>query len=197
MSDKVLEYIEKQSKWKDILMILREILHEFPLEETIKWGAPVYVFNQKNCVGLAAFKNYCALWFFQGALINDKKKVFFNAQEGKTKAMLQWRFFSTNDIQKELIKQYITQAIENIKLGKEINRKMEDSSINIPIELQSEFSKNKDLAIAFLQLSKSCQREYAMYISDAKKSETRVKRVEKCIAMILAKKGLNDQYKKN
>lgn len=48
MSDKVLEYIEKHPQWKEILTKLREIITEFPLEETIKWGAPVFVFNQKK-----------------------------------------------------------------------------------------------------------------------------------------------------
>ena len=111
--------------------------------------------------------------------------------------MLQLRFFSIDDVQTELIKEYIAQTIENIKLGKEIKRKTEDVNVNIPIELQNELSKNKDLTIAFQQLTKSCQREYATYISEAKKSETKLKRVDKCIAMILDKKGLNDQYQKN
>ncbi|MBK7633096.1 MAG: hypothetical protein IPJ13_01585 [Saprospiraceae bacterium] len=45
-------------------------------------------------VGLAAFKSYTGIWFFQGGLLDDKQQFLMNAQEGKTKAMRQWRFFS-------------------------------------------------------------------------------------------------------
>ena len=93
MSDKVLEYIEKHPQWKEILTKLREIITEFPLEETIKWGAPVFVFNQKNCVGLAAFKNYCGLWFFQGALLHDEKKFLSTRKKAKPKQCCSGDFF--------------------------------------------------------------------------------------------------------
>jgi len=71
------------------------------MTETIKWSAPVYTFEGKNLVGLGAFKSYVGLWFFQGSLLNDKKKKLINAQEGKIKALRQWRFNSVKEIEAE------------------------------------------------------------------------------------------------
>ena len=118
MNTKVDEYILKKEKWQKELYLLRSVFSDLPLDETIKWGAPVYVFQGKNVVGLAAFKNYFGLWFFQGVLLKDKQKVFINAQEGKTKAMLQWRFYSLEEINTDFIKEYVLEAIENVKEGK-------------------------------------------------------------------------------
>ena len=134
MSSKIEEYISKKEKWKTELELLRSVFSNLPVEETIKWGAPTYVFNNKNIVGLAAFKNYCGLWFFQGSLLKDKHKVFINAQEGKTKAMLQWRFHSLEGIDVVLIKEYVLEAIENVKAGKEIKPDRTKKELKIPSE---------------------------------------------------------------
>lgn len=60
--NKIEDYISKKEKWSKELTILRAILTSLPLEETIKWGAPTYVYKGKNIVGLAAFKNYCGFF---------------------------------------------------------------------------------------------------------------------------------------
>ncbi len=86
------DYIEAAEPWQDELIRLRKILRSTDLEETVKWGAPCYTHDGKNVVGMASFKSYVGLWFHQGALLGDKKKVLINAQEGKTKALRQWRF---------------------------------------------------------------------------------------------------------
>lgn len=189
------EYINKNEKWKKELELLHTIFKDIPVEETIKWGAPTYVFKGKNIVGLAAFKKYCGLWFFQGALLKDKKKVFINAQEGKTKAMLQWRFYSFKEIDVNLIKEYVLEAIENVKEGKEIKPNRENKVLIIPVELNKQFENNKQLITAFNLLSTSKKREYANYISEAKREQTKLKRLEKIIPMIIKGIGLHDKYK--
>ncbi|QOD61467.1 YdeI/OmpD-associated family protein [Polaribacter haliotis] len=195
MDKKIKEYISKKEKWRKELELLRSVFSNLPVVETIKWGAPTYVFEGKNIVGLAAFKSYCGLWFFQGALLKDKQKVFVNAQEGKTKAMLQWRFSSLEEIDKDLIKEYVLEAIENVRLGKEIKPDRAKKELIIPEELQQELNSNKDFKEKFKAFSNSCKREYANYISEAKREETRLRRLEKIIPMILNGAGLHDKYK--
>jgi uncharacterized protein YdeI (YjbR/CyaY-like superfamily) len=85
------EYIADAGTWKNELKRLREILRSTELKEEVKWGGPCYTCDGKNVVGIAGFKSYFGLWFHQGALLKDPKKVLMNAQEGKTKAMRQWR----------------------------------------------------------------------------------------------------------
>ena len=189
------EYISKKNKWQQELELLRSVFSDLPVEETIKWGAPTYVFKGKNIVGLAAFKNYCGLWFFQGALLKDKQKVFINAQEGKTKAMLQWRFHSLDEINTDLIKKYILEAIENVKLGKEIKPDRTKKVLVISSEFQQKLDSNIEFKTSFQGLSMGKQREYANYITEAKREQTKLKRLEKIIPMILNRVGLHDKYK--
>lgn len=195
MNSKIEEYISKKEKWKTELELLRSVFSNLPVDETIKWGAPTYVFNNKNIVGLAAFKNYCGLWFFQGSLLKDKHKVFINAQEGKTKAMLQWRFHSLEEIDVDLIIEYVLEAIENVKAGKEIKPDRTKKELKIPPELNNEFKLNTKFKKQFDALSNSKQREYANYISEAKREQTKKKRLEKIKPMIISGVGLHDKYK--
>lgn len=195
MDARVDVYIEKKEQWSKELSLLRKTLLELPVEETIKWGAPTYTFDGKNIVGLAAFKNYCGLWFFQGGLLKDTHKVLMNAQEGKTKAMLQWRFSSMEEIDVELVKSYVLEAIENQKQGKEIKPQRNKKPLIIPELLQTALDENVALKEKFEAFSLSHKREYANYISEAKRETTKQSRLEKIIPMILEKTGLHDKYR--
>ncbi len=190
-------FIAKHEKWGKPLELLRKIILSTELKETVKWGMPTYTLSSKNIVGIAAFKNHFGIWFFQGGLLKDKAKKLVNAQEGKTKAMRQWRFTSIDEIDKKLIKQYIEEAIANQKAGKVIKpaKPKKDQHFEIPDLLQTAFLKNKKLIKAFEQLSTGKQKEYANYITEAKREATKLKRVEKIIPLILAGGGLYDKYK--
>ena len=114
------DYLNKHQDWKKPLTKFREILLGTDLEETIKWGAPVYSLHGKNVVGTGAFKTYVGLWFFQGAFLKDPAGLLVNAQDGKTKALRQLRFTTKEEIDYDLVKKYIREAIQNQKAGKEI-----------------------------------------------------------------------------
>jgi uncharacterized protein YdeI (YjbR/CyaY-like superfamily) len=113
------EFIAGTKSRRQELMKLREVLNKTELEETVRWGAPCYTFNGKNVVGIGAFQSYVGLWFFQGALLADPKNVLINAQEGKTKALRQWRFENAADIDPKTIKAYVKEAIAIALSGKE------------------------------------------------------------------------------
>ncbi len=188
------EYIANHPEWENGLQKLRSLLIAAGLEETIKWGAPVYTVNGKNVVGLGAFKPYIGLWFFQGALLKDEKGKLVNAQEGKTRAMRQWRFASGDEMEEELILEYVAEAIQNQKDGKEI--KPQKKPLVIPEELRQHFSENKELETAFNKFTLSKKREFAEHIAEAKRMETKMKRLEKIIPMIMDGIGLHDKYRK-
>ena len=188
------EYIECAECWQDELLQLRKILNSTDLEESVKWGGPCYTFNGKNVVGMGAFKSYVGLWFFQGALLADAKEVLINAQEGKTKALRQWRFQSKREINSRLIKAYVKEAISLQKQGLEL-KSARGQAVKIPPQLRSALSKNERANACFKALTKGKQCEYADYIADAKREETKVKRLKKIIPMIIAGKGLNDKYR--
>ena len=191
------DYIRKHDCWEKEFAALREIFLSTPLQETIKWGGPVYTINEKNLVGMAGFKSYVAIWFFQGVLLKDAKKKLINAQENKTKALRQWRFSSLEEIitETESITEYIKEAIANQNQGKSIKPDRHKPLV-IPRELGSFLSENKKLKESFGLLSKSKQRDYSEYITEAKRQETKLKRLDKIAPMILQGIGLNDKYKK-
>ena len=188
------EFFKNLTQWQTELKLLREIILETNLEETIKWGAPTYTYNKKNVVGLSAFKSYFGLWFFQGGLLKDSANKLINAQEGKTKALRQWRFNTPDEIDKELIKSYILASVENFKNGIEI-KPNRNKKIQIPDELKNAFKLDKSLEEKFKALTMGKKREYAEHIANAKRAATRKSRLEKCIPLILSGVGLNDKYK--
>lgn len=189
------EYISKHERYQKELSLLRSILISTGLDETVKWGAPAYTYKGKNLIGIAAFKSYCGLWFHHGNLLKDEAKVLVNAQEGVTKALRQWRFLSVEEIDQKLVSAYALEAIQNSEQGKVIKPQRLAKLVVLPEELQNAFKTNKTLENQFNALSNACQREYAEYISEAKKEETRIRRLEKIMPMILNGGGLNDKYK--
>jgi uncharacterized protein YdeI (YjbR/CyaY-like superfamily) len=197
MNDKITAYIVKQNKWTQELHLLRSFLLELDLKEDIKWGVPAYIYKGKNVLGMSAFKNYFGLWFHQGVFLRDEANVLMNAQDGKTKAMRQWRFNSLEDLDKNMIQSYVLEAMKNVEQGKEIKPVKNKKPLLIPDYLKIAFEKDQQLSSKFEELTLTKKREFTEYISEAKRESTREKRLEKIIPMILAGTGLNDKYRKS
>lgn len=188
------EYIEENSHFGEALSLLRDLINTTELEETLKWNAPVYALNGKNVVGLGAFKNHFGIWFFNGVFLKDQNNLLEQAQE-KTKGLRQMRFESIDEIDKHTVLAYVTEAIENQKLGKEIRPEKKGKTIVIPKELQIALETNKNFQAAFKALTPGKQREYCEHIASAKQEKTKMSRLEKIKPMILKGVGLNDKYK--
>jgi uncharacterized protein YdeI (YjbR/CyaY-like superfamily) len=181
--------------WEAELDILKTIISKTALVETNKWGGCVYVYNNKNIVGIGGFKNFFTLWFFNGAYLKDDKKRLVNANEGITKSLRQWRFTSKDEIVEDDILAYIQEAIANEKEGKIIKPKKTTEAISIPAIFQKELDNNIQLKDAFSNFSPYKQKEFIEYIETAKREETKLARIEKIKPMILDNIGLNDKYR--
>ena len=188
------DYLDNAPRWQAELIRLREIMSDTPLAEEVKWGAPAYTHNGKILVGLGGFKQWFCLWFHQGALLEDADKVLVNAQEGKTKALRQWRMTSKNDIKPSIIKRYVREAIALADAGKEIKAERK-KPVAIPDELQKAMRRYKGATAAFRELTPGKQREYAEHIVSAKRDDTQQKRIAKILPMITAGVGLHDKYR--
>ena len=191
----VQEYLAGHDEWRPLLERLRAVLNETDLEETVKWGQPCYTTGGKNVAGLGAFKEFVCVWFFQGALLRDEHGVLVNAQEGRTKAMRQWRYKNEDEINEDLLRAYVEEAIENQRQGREIKADRK-KPLEIPEALAAALAANKKAGEQFDALSPGKRREYAEYIAEARREDTRNKRLEKIMPMILAEQGLNDRYRK-
>lgn len=192
-----LTYRLKHPQWHAELDRLRDLILQHSFQETIKWGIPYYQLDGKNLIGLAAFKNFVALWFTQGALLNDHASLLINASENNTKAQRQCRFQSLDEIQKAqaVIQDYLHQTVENHNSGIEIKPER-DLPVVLTGEIKYALDRDAELQSAFAELSRAKQREYSDYVQSPKQAQTRLRRLEKVCPMILAGHGLNDRYRK-
>ena len=182
-----------KENWEEELSLLQSIIDKTALTQTTKWGGPVYVYEKKNVIGVGGFKDYFALWFFNGVFLKDEQKKLLNAQEDKTKSLRQWRFTSKEEINEKVILEYIAEAIENEKQGKIIKTSKKETIVSELLE--KEMSQNSALAAAFQKFSPYKQYEFLEYIETAKQEKTKLSRIEKVIPMILGNIGLNDKYR--
>lgn len=187
-------YFESAELYQTELIKLRSIVNSMGFEECLKWSFPCYTYNGQNVVGISGFSSYFGIWFYQGALLKDDRAVLINAQEGKTKAMRQWRMKSAKDIKPRILRSYLKEAMELAEQGKSI-KPVRNRPLVIPPPLRDALSQNKKASNAFNKLTKGKQREYADYIADAKRDETKVKRLKKIMPMIVSGAGLNDKYR--
>ncbi len=194
-AEKIEAYFAKERPFKKGIAILREIAHKIELGETLKWGSPVYTVDGKNVLGIMAFKNHFGVWFFNGVFLEDPKNVLENAQESKTKAMRHWKFTSNNKIDKEGVRAYMLEAIENQKKGLALKPERNTKAAVIPELLKEALSEDNALKAKFKALSPGKQREYCEHISTAKQEKTKLSRMEKICPLILGGVGLNDKYK--
>ncbi|MFA7445959.1 MAG: YdeI/OmpD-associated family protein [Flavobacteriaceae bacterium] len=179
-------------KWEEEIILLKNIIEKTGLTETTKWGASVYTHKGKNVVSLGTFKHHFALIFFNGIFIDDVYNVF--STDTVAKAMRQWKFKSLDEIDEKKILKYINEAIRNSEEGKELKAEKHQPVPTADLLLEA-FKTDKNLKEAFEKLTSGKQKEYNLYIGEAKQEATKIKRLEKIIPMILQGVGLHDKYK--
>ena len=192
MNPKVDWFFDKDSKWQKEYKKLRTIVLDCGLTEELKWGCPCYTFENSNIVLIHGFKDYCALLFFKGALLNDANSILIQ-QTKNVQSARQVRFTNLKEIVKmeKILKAYVYEAIEVERAGLKVKLK-ETKEFKIPEEFQKRLNKNAALKKAFNALTPGRQRAYLFYFSQAKQSKTREARVDKYLQKILEGKGLDD-----
>jgi uncharacterized protein YdeI (YjbR/CyaY-like superfamily) len=192
MNPKVDWFFSKDTRWQKEYEKLRTIILDCGLIEELKWGCPCYTFQETNIVLMHGFKEYCALLFFKGALLNDPNDILIQ-QTKNVQSARQIRFTNIGEIAKmeRILKAYIYEAIEVERAGLKLKLK-KTSDFKIPDEFQKKLNKMPALKKAFEALTPGRQRAYIFYFSQPKLSKTRESRVERYLKQILNGKGLND-----
>jgi len=192
MNPKVDFYFDKAKQWQEEYEKLRTIILDCGLTEELKWGCPCYTFEKTNIVLIHGFKEYCALLFFKGALLNDARGILIQ-QTKNVQSARQIRFTTVREIvkMKPILKAYIHEAVEVEKAGLKVKLK-KTADLIIPEEFQNQLAETPALKTAFDALTPGRQRAYILYFSAPKQSKTRASRVETCMHKILNGEGLND-----
>ena len=185
-------YFNKESKWQEAIRQLRIIMLDCGLTEELKWGCPCYTTGKKsNIVLIHIFKEYCAVLFFKGALLNDKHHILIQQTENVQSAR-QVRFVNIKEVnnRQAILKNFIYEAIEVEKAALKVELKK--SIFVVADEFQEQLDAMPTLKAAFNALTPGRQRAYLLHFAAPKQSQTRARRVKKYIKQILDGRGLND-----
>ncbi|HUY93989.1 MAG TPA: YdeI/OmpD-associated family protein [Terracidiphilus sp.] len=200
---KVDAYIAKARPFaQPILDHLRRLVHRAcpGVEETIKWSRPFYEYKGVILGNMSAFKEHCSFGFWGreiGAILNDAgvlrdggmgslDRITSKAALPPEKAMVGW----------------IRQAAAFIDNGEHTSPiAARNSMVKAPRpapepspEFDAALRKNKKASAVFAAFSPSCKREYVDWIAEAKRDETRRKRIAEAVEWIAEGKQRNWKY---
>ena len=189
-------YISKSADFaRPILTHVRDLVHEVcpEVEETIKWGAPHFVY-EGNLAGMAAFKEHCAFGFWKGALV-------FDDPERARSGMGQFgRITSLRDLpSRRELTGYIKKAVALNERGEKAPKappKHPKKPIAMPDDFAAALKKNRKAASSFENFSPSHRREYLEWITEAKRAETRKQRIATSIEWLSEGKSRNWKYQR-
>jgi uncharacterized protein YdeI (YjbR/CyaY-like superfamily) len=176
-----------RDRWGAEIAELQRILSAFDLREERKWGKPCYTLDGKNVVIIQGFKDYCALGFFQGALLKDPKQLL--VQLGQVRAARVMKFTSAEEIATKAptIEAYVREAVGAAKAGLKVETTPRE--FPVPEELAEKFRDDPRFKRAFHELTPGRQRGWLYHFAAAKQSATRTARIEKAMPAILEGRG--------
>jgi len=184
----------KVHTWTRELEKLRALVLNCGLTEELKWGVACYTYQNKNVLIVSAFKEFCAISFFKGVLLDDPHHILEKPGEHSQAARIV-KFTSIEKIEhmQTILHEYIQNAIQVEKDGRQVEFKKHPEPI--PKELQRKLDDDPFFKTAFDSLTPGRQRGYIIFISQAKQPATRMSRIEKCVPKILNGEGLYEKYK--
>ena len=191
-------YIARSADFaRPILEYLRAVVHEAcpEVEETMKWGFPHFMYEGMLC-SMASFKAHCAFGFWKGALIVRR------GGDAAEQAMGQFgRIASLEDLpSRATLARYVEQAMrlneDGVKAPARAKR-VPKRPLATPADLQAALKKSAKARATFDAFSPSHRREYIEWITEAKRDETRRKRLDQTIEWLEEGKPRNWKYVRN
>ena len=178
-------------RWAEGLAQLRDICRGMGLAEVVKWGHPCYMHAGRNIAIFGAFREDFRLTFFNAALLRDPEGVL--EKQGPNTKHADCLRFTDNDSPARLeptLRAYLAEAMGYAEKG--ILPPKEPSGVELPLELVEALDADPELAEAFAALTPGRQKSYVILLSSATTAATKLARIEKSRAKILAGKGAQD-----
>lgn len=177
--------------WAQGLARLRAVCDAAGLTETAKWGHPCYVHEGRNIAIIGAHRDHFSLSFFDPNLLSDPDKILQKAGPNTPDSnIVRFTDVAQVDEMKEVLSRYLAEAKGNAEAG--LRPEKRAHAVDFPEELISAMDADIALAEAFHELTPGRQRSYVINLTNAKKPETRVARIEKFRPKIFAGKGANE-----
>lgn len=179
MNQEVTDYIQKLPLWQQAIMNrLREIIHKADsnVEEKIKWGTPAFVHDGMYAWMFAA-TDWVHFSFPQGVLLDVPDGTFEEGEDTASKAKRTLKFREGDEINESLLAVLVNQAVANNINGKKIVFEKEPKKpVILPDEIVAEL-KSAGLEDEYKSRPYYQQKGYLQWITDAKREETREKRI--------------------
>lgn len=190
MNPEVDAYIRRSEQWPEEMTELRPTLLRCGLTEEIKWGKPCYGHEGRNIVIFQEMKDFLALMFFKGALLDDPAGVL-EEQGPNSRSARRIRFTSVEEVARRTatVEALVDEAIAVEAAGLEVGPAPE---LDLVPELRTRLDRDPALTAAFEALTPGRQREYLLHFSEAKQAKTREARVDRCAPKILEGRGLRE-----
>lgn len=175
-------------QWQRGLAELRRLCLAEGLVETVKWGHPCYMHSDRNIVIIGALRHDFRLSFFNAALMQDPAGVL-EKQGPNTQHPDMIRFTQNTQVAKlkPVISAYLREAMGYAAAGHTPPK--QTGVLELPEELLAALGADPELATAFHALTPGRQKSYVLNLNTAKQTATRVARIAKFRAKILAGKG--------
>lgn len=192
-------YISKSADFaQEILLHLREVIHDFcpNVEEGMKWSMPFFMYRGKILCNFASFKQHCSFGFWLHSEMSDLHGIFKRSAEGGMGSL--GKITAMSDLPKDdQLGAYILEAMSLIEQGtipRELNPKFKKPAAEVPEELQKLLETEPKAKAVFDALPPSHQREYTNWISEAKREETKQRRLQQTIENLLEGKSKDWKY---
>lgn len=179
-------------RWSTGIAALRRICLELGLVETLKWGHPCYMHAGRNIALIGALREDLRLGFFNAALMTDPAGLL-SKQGPNTQHPDVMRFFANGEVaaREASVRAYLQEAMGYAAAGLKPPKTAQE--IELPDELTEALEADPELAQAFAALTPGRQRSYVIVLGALKKPESRVARIGKLRAHILAGKGAQER----
>lgn len=187
-------YIEKSADFaKPILRHLRDVVHEAcpDVEEKMKWSFPHFDYKGMMC-SMASFKEHCTFGFWKPELVlGDAAKEGGMGQFG--------RITSVKDLPaKKVLIGYVKKAMrlndEGVKPKRAQKPRKPRAKVEVPHDLTAALKKSAKARATFEAFTPSHRREYVEWISEAKREETRARRIAQAVEWMAEGKARNWKY---
>ncbi len=168
---------------RDLCAELRDLMLEWvpDLSEAIKWNM-LALMGEKQVVLLGGFKRHVTLFFNRGAELDDPSGIFL-AGDGVQMRSIQVK--SMDDVNRPALRSLLRAAVALDAAGPPPPApKTKRPPAEPPPELAAALKKNKAAAAGYAKLSPSCQREWISWITQAKREETKARRLEQTVAAL-------------
>ena len=185
-------YIDKAADFaRPILAEIRARVHAAcpGVEETIKWGMPNFVHAGGILCGMAAFKQHASFGYWKHALVMGEAERDGMGSYGRLASMrdLPPRTRMQADLKKAM-------RLNEDGVKPERRKPASKPVPEIPGDLAAALDKDKAAKATFDGFPPSCKREYIEWIVEAKREETRAKRLAQAVEWMAEGKRRNWKY---